>query len=200
MKRYFVSDASNQTDYIESQDKESGYPLSIVQQPPLNGSKVALWVWLQSNMINESNIDYAFSHNGYTHYRSKIYTSENGDSESQTINIFEDYCNFLKKQDISIANNCIRTWLFVQNVDANYQGVVDGRKCNFNQNGLTEQTHYIASTGIEGRNKNLLSLVSLETYAIKGLDSRQQKFLHAPENMNPTHEYGVTFEIGRAHV
>jgi len=47
-KRFFVSDAANQTDYLQILHAEySDCPLSIVEQSPLDGSKIALWVYLQ---------------------------------------------------------------------------------------------------------------------------------------------------------
>ena len=48
-KRYFLSDAANQIDALRSGEKP--YPpcaTSVVQQPPLDGGKVALWVYLLS--------------------------------------------------------------------------------------------------------------------------------------------------------
>lgn len=56
----------------------------------------------------------------------------------------------LMEQQCTLANNCIRTWFFVQNVDVNYAGVVKARNEVFVTQNLTEHTHYIASTGIGG--------------------------------------------------
>ena len=55
------------------------------------------------------------------------------------------------EQGCKLADNCIRTWFFVQNVDVNYAGVVKARNEVFVTQNLTEKTHYIASTGIGGR-------------------------------------------------
>ena len=38
----------------------------------------------------------------------------------------------------------------------------------------------------------------LDAYAVDGLQAEQIRFLHAPEYLNPTYEYGVTFERGTA--
>ena len=51
MKRYFVSDATNQALFI----KERG-AVSIIQQPPLDGTKVALWM----NWIVRGQADYGY--------------------------------------------------------------------------------------------------------------------------------------------
>ena len=85
--------------------------------------------------------------------------------------------------------------------------MVKARKANFAKQGLTEQTHYISSTGIGGLPSDTRALVQMETYALTGFQPEQQRYLYAPTHLNPTYEYGVTFERGtvmeygdRAHV
>ena len=50
-KRFFLSDAANQTTYLLSAlgERATG-ALSIVEQPPLDGTKIALWVYLQKGV------------------------------------------------------------------------------------------------------------------------------------------------------
>ena len=84
----------------------------------------------------------------------------------------------------------------VQNVDVNYAGVVKARKEVFVTQNLTEKTHYIASTGIEGRHALPEVTVQMDTYAVKGLEESQIKYLYGSTHLNPTYEYGVTFERG----
>ena len=67
----------------------------------------------------------------------------------------------------------------------------------FTQN-LTEKTHYIASTGIEGRHASPSVLVQMDAYAINGIVPEQIQYLYAPTHLNSTYEYGVTFERGTA--
>ena len=74
----------------------------------------------------------------------------------------------------------------------------DSDKEEFVRLGLTEKTHYLASTGIQGQIADSRSLVLLDAYAVDGLQAEQIRFLHAPEYLNPTYEYGVTFERGTA--
>ena len=51
LKRYFLSDAANQSNVLlVTQLENSGCALSVVEQPPLDGSKVALWVYLQTDV------------------------------------------------------------------------------------------------------------------------------------------------------
>ena len=50
-KRFFISDAANQSDKLQAiLTEESDCATSIVEQPPLNGTKVALWAYLQTNV------------------------------------------------------------------------------------------------------------------------------------------------------
>ena len=48
-KRYFLSDAANQADDVVVADV-TDCAKSIIQQAPLNGTKVALWVWLMTGV------------------------------------------------------------------------------------------------------------------------------------------------------
>ena len=44
---------------------------------------------------------------------------------------------------------------------------------------LREKTHYIASTGIEGRHADPSVLVQMDSYAVDGLEPGQVQFLYA---------------------
>ena len=116
------------------------------------------------------------------------------DSEGQTRQIFAQYEASLKAQGLSIKDNCLRTWLFVRDIDDNYAGVVKGRRDYFNNIGLTKETHYIASTGINGNDPDPKVLVSMDAFAVRNIDHAKVRYLKALDHLNPTHEYGVTFE------
>ena len=60
------------------------------------------------------------------------------------------------------------------------------------------ETHFIASTGIEGKFIRPDALVFMDAYAVQGLKPEQIQYLHAPSHLNPTYQYGVTFERGVA--
>ncbi|MCR5312426.1 MAG: hypothetical protein K6E54_02040, partial [Bacteroidaceae bacterium] len=60
----------------------------------------------------------------------------------------------------------------------------------------TEKTHYISSTGIGGLPADPKAIIQLGTYALTGFEPKQQRYLYAPTHLNPTYEYGVTFERG----
>ena len=116
----------------------------------------------------------------------------------QMARLLDSYDEVLKSQGCDIGANCIRTWLFVQDVDVNYAGVVVGRRNKFTKIGLNENTHYIASTGIAGSNEFRDSSVTMDAYAVKAISPEQITYLKGSTHLNPTHEYGVTFERGTA--
>ena len=62
--------------------------------------------------------------------------------------------------------------------------------------GLTEQTHFIASTGIGGRQQDAQVLTQMDNYAIDGIQPEQVHYLYAPTHLNRTSDYGVSFERG----
>lgn len=203
-KRFFVSDYSNQSE-IQERIAASRYPcaVSVVQQTPLNGAKVVLWATLLDGLATkktqEGNNLY-FSHNGYTHVYSTQLHSEKPQpfSFDQTTHIFQDYLKTLKIQNLQLAENCIRTWLYVRDIDNNYAGMVKARNEVFELHNMTKDTHFIASTGIEGRYADPSVSVLMDAYAIGGIRQEQVKFLKALTYLNPTHEYGVAFERGTA--
>ncbi len=198
-KRYFLSDSANQVNTLLAAVPESSTcGCSVVEQPPLNGTKIALWVYLQTQMEPStlSNGLFEASHNGYRHLWGGTAYNHAQTSEFQTRLLLKDYVMQLIEAGGHLAKNCIRTWFFVQNVDVNYAGVVKARNEVFVTQGLTEKTHYISSTGICGRNADPSVLVQLDTYAVMGLQEEQIHFLYAPTHLNPTYEYGVSFERG----
>jgi len=196
-KRFFVSDAINQTSFLKTTESEA---LSIVQQPPLNGSKASLLLYLVENAHLTSDTDntVVMKRPFYEHLFHTQIHERTGDVTSQTRNIFDRYCNSLSRKGCSLGKNSIRTWIFVQNVDVQYVGMVVARKEYFEREGLTPQSHYIASTGIEGRYVHPEVLVLMDVYAIANIQAEQIRYLHAPSHLNPTYEYGVTFERGTA--
>lgn len=198
-KRFFVSDAANQADRLLAlQTESSDCALSIVEQPPLDGTKVALWVYLQKGVQTRTLPGGLFEvkHGVYRHLWSAGGCNQASNSEYQTRLLLNDYVMQLTEQGCRLADNCIRTWFFVQNVDVNYAGVVKARNEVFVTQNLTDKTHFIASTGIAGRHADPNIRVQMDTYAVDGLKKEQIHYLYAPTHLNPTYEYGVSFERG----
>ena len=198
-KRFFVSDAANQANYLQALHAErSDCALSIIEQPPLDGSKVALWVYIQRGVQTKAlaNGIYEVKHGGYRHLWMAGACNQASNSEYQMRLLFNDYVMQLLENGCCLADNCIRTWIFVQNVDVNYAGVVKARNEVFATQNLTDKTHFIASTGIAGRHANPKVLVQMDAYAVDGICKGQVHYLYAPTHLNPTYEYGVSFERG----
>lgn len=200
-RRYFLSDVTNQT--AEVMEQERLYPycaLSTVQQAPMDGTKIALWGWLQTGIQTGVLPGGLFEarHGSYRQLLGANQCNRAANSEYQTRLIFRDYIMQLTGADCTLAANCLRTWIFVQNVDVNYPGVVKARREVFATQNLTEQTHFIASTGIEGRYVDPMVFVTMDTYAVSGITPGQIQYLYAPTHLNHTYEYGVTFERGVA--
>jgi enamine deaminase RidA (YjgF/YER057c/UK114 family) len=196
-KRYFISDLSNQTQYI---DVNQGYTaVSVVQQQPLSGAKLAVWLYIApSDAITRSGNATVITHAGLRHLIHTGLCTEVGNSKAQTEHIFRSYAAMLAAEGCTLERNCLRTWVFVRDIDMHYAGMAKVRRELFADEGLTKDTHFIASTGIEGRQSSSPSIVSMDAYAVHGLLPEQIRYLHAPSHLNPTHEYGVTFERGTA--
>ena len=193
-KRYFLSDSTNQCPLMKA---EHDCTTSIIQQPPLDGSKIAAWIYMQKGTEISTISDKTFvHHNGYCHIWQMGMCDNKGDSAQQTESLLTRYEQSLDSHNATLADNCIRTWFFVRDVDTQYAGMVKARKENFIKEGLTEKTHYISSTGIGGLPADTKALVQMDAYSITGFEPSQQRYLYAHTHLNPTYEYGVTFERG----
>lgn len=185
--RCFVSDSTNQ-EQLYCGGLLSKYNFSFIQQPPLDGSKIALWVYLKKQV----------SESPYEEIWTAGLISSHGSSYDQTKTILTDYEQSLKNIGCSITDQCVRTWFFVRDVDTQYKGMVDARRENFELEGMTQETHYISSTGIGGLPASVPALIQMDAFAVKGLNPEQQRYLYAKTHLNSTYEYGVTFERGTA--
>ncbi len=192
-KRYFLSDATNQVPVIQERD---ACTISYIQQPPLDGSKVAVWLYLQKGTeVKPMNNSTVVRHNGYQHiWTFGLMDSTSATSYMQTWQTLFIYIDILKLFQATLEGNCVRTWFFVRDVDTQYGGLVKSRRECFVERGLTPETHYIASTGIGGSPYDPKALVQLDSYAMTGFEPQQQRYLYGLSHLNRTIEYGVTFE------
>ncbi|MDR2556905.1 MAG: hypothetical protein LBC49_04245 [Bacteroidales bacterium] len=193
-KRYFVSDAINQKYLFEHDDI-----FSVIQQPPLNGSKISVIAYFVSK--TDSVISYIpnnttlFIRPNYKHlFVGQIFCHE-GNTFEQTKCVFENYIRYLNQQELSLADNTIRTWIYVKDLDNCYSDMVAARNEIFAHNGLVK--HFLASTGIEGHGIHFRTRVTMDTYAVN-VRPDQITFLKAETHLNPTCEYGVSFERATA--
>lgn len=197
LKRYFLSDATNQADEVLAADV-SDCAKSIVEQAPLDGTKIGMWAYLMTGVHTRQTAGGLFeaAHGAYRHLWNGSAHNLAANSEFQTRLLFNEYVMQLAQEGCTLKDNCMRTWLFVNDIDLNYGGVVRARNQVFFTQGLTHETHFIASTGIGGRSQDPNVLTQMDNYAIAGLKQEQVSHLYASTYLNRTSDYGVSFERG----
>ncbi|MDY3913475.1 MAG: Rid family hydrolase [Phocaeicola sp.] len=195
--RFFLSDITNQRAILLQRISSVAGLTSIVGQAPLDGSKIALWIYFRSE-VQLQKIDGGLmaGRGAYTHLWTSAFTEEEWATDAQTEFLFRSYAERLRGVGGCLLRNAVRTWLFVSDIDKNYAAVVAARNKIFRDEGLTRETHFISSTGIEAKLPSFTSGLQLDTYAICGLAEGQMRYLYASTHLNPTYEYGVSFERG----
>ena len=208
MKRFFCSDLVNQASLLEktplSCSSAGGEPCAVswVCQPPGQMSKISMWAY--HVLDSRGRLEKKLYGNTFVlkrgemahHWISGVNSSKEETSYRQTLSILDKYSSFLSGEKMSLSENVVRTWFYVKNIDANYKGFVDARREYFAACGLTPETHFIASTAVEGSHIETGAKVTMDAYAVSGLVPGQVRFLSAPENLSSTYVYGVTFERG----
>jgi enamine deaminase RidA (YjgF/YER057c/UK114 family) len=206
-RRFFCSDLPNQSGILKAHafsdpdNMKDPCAISWVSQAPAPPQKISLWAYHISDpngsldkCPEESSLK--LNRGDLSHIWTTGLKSPGENSYIQTRGIFNKYNMFLKNQGMTLSDNVIRTWIFAQNIDSNYHGVVEARKEIFKKFRLTPETHYIASTGIEAGSENVATKVFMDTYAISGIRQEQIEVISALDHLSPTHVYGVTFERG----
>jgi enamine deaminase RidA (YjgF/YER057c/UK114 family) len=209
-RRVYVSDAANQ-DALVRQSSLCGEPddspvaVSLVQQPPLPGGKVALLAYHLESPTALAKHRVAPGHmrvdrGGLSHlWSTQLCTSaidRPGSAADQTRSVFNRLTGVLADRGATLADNCVRTWIYVKDVDVFYQDMVAARTALFEQHGLTRDTHYLASTGIEGACAHRYDVVLMDAYSILGLAPEQVSYLNDFDRLCATKDYHVTFERG----
>ena len=209
-RRLYLSDAANQAAAVRDSAlacEPSGVTpaVSVVQQPPASGAKLALLAWHIDDPAGIGRRSFGpnemlLERNGRGHLWSTGLcagaTLAPLATAVQTAAVFARLIERLTASAASLAENCVRTWLYVRDVDAFYQEMVDARTALFARAGLTRDTHYIASTGIAGACAHRYDTVLMDAWSILGLQPGQMSYLNAFDALCPTHDYNVTFERG----
>jgi enamine deaminase RidA (YjgF/YER057c/UK114 family) len=209
-RRIFLSDALNQADIIQRcrlANDENDHPVavSIIQQPPMDGAKIALLAYhiesrqpLMSERISARHV--LVKKNGFGHLWSTRLCSHDTDKSysvgRQTQCAFTNLISVLNSNGGILRDNCVRTWIYVKDIDVFYQEMVDERRALFSHHGLTRDTHFISSTGIEGSGSHRHDVVVMDAYSILGLHRHQISFLNDFDMLCPAPNYNVTFERG----
>ena len=209
-RRVYVSDAANQAAAVRDSPlaREPGDAVpavSVVQQPPAAGAKLALLAW---------HLDAPAGAGRRRHGPGEMLLERNGrghlwttgacagatlapvPTAAQTEAVFDRLSARLTADGGSLAGNCIRTWIYVRDVDTFYQEMVDARTALFARAGLRRDTHYIASTGIAGACAHRYDTVLMDAWSVLGLQPGQVSYLNDFDRLCPTHDYNVTFERG----
>ncbi len=209
-RRIFLSDAVNQAAQVRETDLVRDTPdnpvaVSIVEQQPLPASKIALLAYHVESLDRLAKQRLSARHvlvkkNGLRHlWSTRLCGGAHDlsiDAAGQTRNIFNDLIGTLASQGGRLADHCVRTWIYMKGVDVFYKDMVDSRRVLFDRHGLTRDTFYIASTGIEGACAHQYDVVSMDAYSNLDLTTGQRSFLNDFSRLCPTKDYNVTFERG----
>jgi enamine deaminase RidA (YjgF/YER057c/UK114 family) len=208
--RIYAADTSNEYNVLVNSDIYRflhNAVVSVIEQSPLQGplSILSCHVKKQTGCLQkdelfenkEKSFQCQCTKGQYYDLLWTAHNSANGiDSFTQTEDIFSELSTTLQNNKMNLRNNTVRTWIYVRDIDNNYKGMVVSRRELFTRTGLTNQTRYIASTGIQGRSEKTQSLVSMDSLSIGNIKEEQIVRMEALENLSSTICYGVTFERG----
>lgn len=210
----FLSDSANQEAGLRD---HAGFArmiygdgaVTVVQQPPASGkigllayhvrrpagAEVRMGLTVAGAKAQASALSVAAEPYRFT-YLKNLLSRDGTDAASQAEDLlgFAGHC--AQSNGVALAE-VVRTWLYVNDVDANYGALSEARNRVFARHGIDTATGFPASTGIEGRSADHRDVIMLDLVAIRGLQPGQCRGMAAPGFMNPTVEYGVTFERGR---
>ena len=204
--RTYLSDAANQQQGWEAhplyQRTLQKGAVSMIEQPTAGGEKISLWVWFvkgqrlqkcgtPDRLVAQIDDDTLY----FQMVRLTGLSASEQDGCQQTEFAFQKHCDWLSEQGLNLRDNCLRTWLYVRDIDRHYADVVRGRNIIFAREGLTPDTHYIASTGIGGDTGKREAIVAIDFLSGQLAHGEIQQ-LQALDYLNPTYEYGVAFERG----
>ena len=195
--RIHLSDITNQAEILQKLLANRSSFISVVGQIPVNGRRIALeaWHWKNAEKKRLPDALQVTLKNYHALWFGMEKLSASG-SFDQTAENFEGLKNFLAAHNANVCDHTVRTWLYCRDVDNNYAGLVQARNEFFVRNNLTVDTHFIASTGIEGQMADVKQLVKMDSINYPALQDGQMRYLAAPEMLSPTAIYGVSFERG----
>ena len=189
--RFFLSDAQNQAkalwEALEGRLPSVSRPaVSIVEQPPLDGSRIAALVQTSAEKPK------------FLFHSLRLAEDEAAgqDSYTQSRLLFAKYLEIIRPLGLELKTHCVRTWIYVRDIDSNYAGLVKARNDVFAEEGLSHDTHYIASTGIGGATEGRAAVVAIDFLTRPDIREPDKTYLKALTHLSPTHDYGVAFERG----
>ena len=196
--KFHVSDVVNQKKIIDDVMADGCCLYSVIGQAPTNGSRVSLEAYaLSGGGVSYSGADEATVTVALKNYRLMYFHTPKLAGKGSYDQMAEEFAAADKKLAAAggtLEANLQRTWIYCRDIDNNYSGLVVARREHFARNGLTADTHFIASTGIEGKSDPFDRLVRMDSVALFGHRREQVTYMSALDHLNPTHQYGVTFE------
>ena len=207
-RRVFASDVINQAPILREswlcgRSADNPVASSLIQQPPLPGRKLSLLAYHVSgsaplNKLSLGRNSLLVEHGGSRHlWTTGLCAHRNdpgADSYWQTRRVFGELINGLDAQGGRLRENCMRTWIYLKNVDTYYAGMVEARGDIFERYGMTGEGHSIASTGIEGACADRYDVVVMDAYSNLDLMPEQVRYLNDFAHLCPTQDYNVHFE------
>jgi len=196
-ERFFCSDVYSQSPIIEKLWPASSMVLrQYIGQVPLDSNYISYQAYLVPKAVKERNSDgcLLIKHGMYTSLWQSYLPLMCGNSKIQSDEIIVKCISDLAKNNMSLADNMLRTWYYIRDIDNNYTGMIKSRTHYYETHGLKPQSHFIASTGIEACATMPHILSWLVIYAELGIYPQQIKYLKALDYLSPTHIYGVNFE------
>ena len=121
---------------------------------------------------------------------------EEEDIEARTTGCLESWQQALDAYGMNWAEHVLRTWLFIDDIDRNYLGMVQSRLEFFLEQGLTPHHRFPASTGIGAGGTGEAPGLTAEMLASRGLSEGQIQAMRDENHMPPAMSYGVSFERG----
>jgi len=109
---------------------------------------------------------------------------------------FSELSSILLTEGMSLANDCVRTWIYFRDIEKDYNQMVSDRRRIFSELGLNDSTHYIASTGIQCNGMQHSPPIRLDAYTVPGLTPERILYLNDFNFLCAAKDYGVTFERG----
>ena len=196
--KFHVSDVVNQKRVIDDVMSNGKCLYSVIGQAPVNGSRVSLEAYaLSDGDISYAGADEATVTVALKNYKLMYFHTPKLAGKGSYDQMAEEFAAADRKLAAAggtLEANMQRTWIYCRDIDNNYAGLVVARREHFARNGLTADTHFIASTGIEGKSDPFDRLVRMDSVALFGHKREQVTYMSALDHLNPTHEYGVTFE------
>jgi enamine deaminase RidA (YjgF/YER057c/UK114 family) len=201
--RIYLSDMANQQSSMRKVIASHNLDCHIflIELPPTSGSKIAFEAYAMSadkigrKRLSDDGVE--VKHGAYRSYWIQKSPGPSRSAHGQVEGMFSGLQQDLYVKGASIESSTLRTWIYLRDIDKDYQVMCDVRKAYFAGIGLTSDTHYIASTGIEGDTGSFERGYAMDSHSVLGLLPEQVVYINAPNNLCLTSEYSSERSYGR---